>query len=294
MFIERYNGEGLLELFWCLVGRCWRVATSFSVRTQQLPKAFPPLNFIHNLNHQPSNPNLTTQPTHHHRPQYPAAIPNKRKQCDTHPQAKDDCRSQPPTMPPQTPTPSTNPATKRRRIEAANATLRKPFRSPLVARQQQASGTGAGTGAGGEGSPTVTRSTAAGSEAAHPTTPEPGRYGLGGGGRSAGVDGGTNAGAGQVSPAGLKRKFANTKPKSAAASSSTTQREGVREGDDLLVQLYAAQKHLVSDVRAAETRLEVVRQARGIEEAMGSVVEGGDAREGREGGVDFGELVGRW
>ncbi|KAK3905813.1 hypothetical protein C8A05DRAFT_30370 [Staphylotrichum tortipilum] len=53
---------------------------------------------------------------------------------------------------------STNPAAnKRRRIEAANATLRKPFRSPLVSRRQQQPTPGHGTETGGEGSPTVNR-----------------------------------------------------------------------------------------------------------------------------------------
>lgn len=171
-------------------------------------------------------------------------------------------------MPRETPTPSA--ANKRRRIEAANATLRKPFRSPLVSRQQQGtSGVGGGTDA--QGSPAVNRTSHAGKPLLL------GECGAGDGG-----GGGTSVG--RASVAGVKRKLAATTTTTTTKSFSPTAPASSRgdgaaeggggEGGDLLARLHAAQKHLATDLRGAEARLEIVRQARGIEEATSTVVAG--------------------
>ncbi|KAL2257184.1 hypothetical protein VTK26DRAFT_545 [Humicola hyalothermophila] len=78
-------------------------------------------------------------------------------------------------------TPGVPPSAKRRRLEAANATLRKPFRSPLINRQQVRPGIGNSTPDSPSGNLNRDSGVAGAATAVTPATPVPvrGRTGLG-------------------------------------------------------------------------------------------------------------------
>lgn len=211
---------------------------------------------------------------------------------------------------------------KRRRIEAANATLRKPFRSPLVNRQQHETPGPAATDsvtphtpAPARGSrhasntapplstsPTLTpwslqpKEQAAATAATKSLTPRPGRTPL------------------PIKNQATPRPQPQQRPRPgsqctkrggapATATTATQPAQGVKEelqkepgedeeedDEDLLTRLTTAQRTLHSHLRAAQSRLALVRQAAQIERrASSSATE----RPGEPAGVDLTGLIGK-
>ncbi|KAK4105617.1 hypothetical protein N658DRAFT_483068 [Parathielavia hyrcaniae] len=154
-------------------------------------------------------------------------------------------------------TPS-GPAAKRRRIETANATLRKPFRSPLIARKEEEQGDSQALSPSNivRGSPAIAVASPALSGGNHSSPPPPT----------------------QKRPA-------------------TKHVDGHPHGNDddvddvvLLSRILASQRQLASQLRAAQAQLDLVRQARRIEQASAASATAGRAGgEGEgEGGIDGG------
>ncbi|KAL2184092.1 hypothetical protein L209DRAFT_781721 [Thermothelomyces heterothallicus CBS 203.75] len=158
------------------------------------------------------------------------------------------------------------PAAKRRRIEEANATLRKPFRSPLISRRD-------GNPPGSESqqnSPSVNRgSSSTKVNAQAPTTPAPAR-----GYRSSAATPLSSVQNRAPSAAGPKAPASPTSRQSCNPGRGTTElRPGTAAGGnpaeqgDLLHQLHLAQADLANLLRSTQSRLDLARQARHIEEA---------------------------
>ncbi|AEO53620.1 hypothetical protein MYCTH_2295193 [Thermothelomyces thermophilus ATCC 42464] len=159
------------------------------------------------------------------------------------------------------------PAAKRRRIEEANATLRKPFRSPLISRRD-------GNPPGSESqqnSPSVNRgsfSTKINAQA--PTTPAPAR-----GYRSSSaatplssVQNRAPSAAGPKAPASpTSRQSCNPGRGTTELRPGTAAGENPAEQGDLLHQLHLAQADLGNLLRSTQSRLDLARQARHIEQA---------------------------
>ncbi|KAH6853898.1 hypothetical protein B0I37DRAFT_440986 [Chaetomium sp. MPI-CAGE-AT-0009] len=170
------------------------------------------------------------------------------------------------------------PAAKRRRIEAANATLRKPFRSPLVSRQQTE------PGADSAPSPSISRTSPAASFTPHtPVTPAPGR----GGHRPVAASPlfTTSPSPTTTSTPGLLKRHANltSKPNQSPITTTSTpnppnppnrkpkpnpnNNPDPEKDTPLLQQIHLSQTALTTSLRATQARLDLVRQARRIEEA---------------------------
>ncbi|KAK4454810.1 hypothetical protein QBC34DRAFT_433728 [Podospora aff. communis PSN243] len=160
------------------------------------------------------------------------------------------------------------PSAKRRRVEAANSTLRKPFKSPLIKRPAN---------------PNLT------------STPTPRTTGAGTAGRN--VFDGPASGSGiagirisspsplrftPVTPNLKRRSMSPTKGRRTAGS-----REG-GDGDTLQDQLRKIQRETAARIRAAEAELEVVEQAVQIRQ------ESEAKRPGEEIDAELKELVGKW
>ncbi|KAL2125074.1 hypothetical protein VTJ04DRAFT_1439 [Mycothermus thermophilus] len=219
------------------------------------------------------------------------------------------------------------PAAKRRRIEAANLTLRKPFRSPLINRQPTTESSSqtlqqnhhhqqAGTG---RAAPSGTRAIRAPSTPASigrtnaESTPEA----LSAGGEETSppfsrteVDGGSlthkpsqsrlvksSSSSSLKSAPGLTKGSLN-KPACTSTSTSTGTGTGATDHDptnlpNLIHQIQASQKRLQTQLRAAQQRLELVRQARRIEEASKPAADG-DGDGGAEADAGLRERIARW
>lgn len=163
-------------------------------------------------------------------------------------------------------------AAKRRRIEDANATLRKPFRSPLMSRRD-------GTQTISENqqnSPSVNRgsSSPATTNTQTPTTPAPAR-----GHRSSAATPLSSIQSRAFTTAGSKAS-ANPASRQPDDSGGGTAAEPKRKlaaddnpppaaehGEDLLHQLHLAQADLANLLRGTQSRLDLARQARRIEQA---------------------------
>lgn len=189
------------------------------------------------------------------------------------------------------------PAAKRRRIDAANVTLRKPFRSPLVTRQQTTE-TGAdsaqnspsthrappatGTASCVPATPVPTRSSRPAAAATAPSplhansslfttvtanTPQPKRL-------ANPASRSTRASWSHTPASNSRRDPTPSKPKPGPKPNTHSggQEQGEEEEDenddaDLLAQILASQRHLTTHLRTTQQELELVRQARRIEEA---------------------------
>ncbi|KAK4144359.1 uncharacterized protein C8A04DRAFT_27813 [Dichotomopilus funicola] len=149
------------------------------------------------------------------------------------------------------------PAAKRRRIEAANATLRKPFRSPLAGRQKEKGDKPEPRSAPGLGD--AQRPSSTGTE--RPTT----------------VGSSTNTIL-TATPPPTHTRSASRRPVAASPLSTATTAganfspsrhdtaQNDVDGDNLLQQLSRSQTQLQTHLRAAEARLHLVQQAHQIEQ----------------------------
>ncbi|KAH6650602.1 hypothetical protein F5144DRAFT_637654 [Chaetomium tenue] len=161
------------------------------------------------------------------------------------------------------------PAAKRRRIEIANATLRKPFRSPLVNRQQTEPGTESAP------SPSVNRnsSTAASFTPQTPATPAPAR---GGHRLTAASPLSTSPSLASASTPGLppKRPASITSNPTKDPTTTTTPNPPTPKPPStststlpLLTQIQHTQTTLTTTLRTTQARLDLARQAQRIEQA---------------------------
>ncbi|KAL2129145.1 hypothetical protein VTI74DRAFT_8180 [Chaetomium olivicolor] len=189
------------------------------------------------------------------------------------------------------------PAAKRRRIEAANATLRKPFRSPLI-RQPSQSGP-----ENPQDSPSGRRSsTPASINSTSPATPAPSRDP-----RPTAASASPSLTAstpGQNKPATLRSKPRRLLPSTAAANKTplTPSRPGAQpphshktpqdaDADEkvaLLNRIHHSQKQSASHLRTLQSQLEIVRQARHIEQASFA------KRPGQAVDAELRDLTGKW
>ncbi|KAL2141496.1 hypothetical protein VTI28DRAFT_2370 [Corynascus sepedonium] len=166
------------------------------------------------------------------------------------------------------------PAAKRRRIEAANATLRKPFRSPMLSRKDDQPGSESK-----HNSPTITQESPATKVAPQtPTTPAPAR-----GYRppaASPLSSSSSSHDRSPSTAGPKT-YTSQQPRhrvksdlgsgaTTKAKATTTSQSSEQDDNDLLHRLHLSQAHLTTLLRSARTRLDVARQARRIEQTSSS------------------------
>ncbi|KAK4128667.1 hypothetical protein N657DRAFT_639154 [Parathielavia appendiculata] len=168
------------------------------------------------------------------------------------------------------------PAAKRRRIETANATLRKPFRSPLIARNEDDSQTL---------SPSIGRGFTPAASTATPGTPAPAPRGN----RRP-----TNTAVSPLATTSPALSVVNYSPPSRKRPETKTGEDYCHDGD-LLSRISASQRQLASQLRAAQAQLDLVRQARRIEQASSAAKQSGT--NGEEGvGSDAGlrEMISRW
>ena len=201
-------------------------------------------------------------------------------------------------------TPGGAPSAKRRRLDTANATLRKPFRSPMINRQQNKSVSDTGA----QSSPSINQTSAAGIITPQtPATPAPARTGTHAIAASPLASPSlafTSSKPRAERPASLKSRLglasSNRSLRTTSTSTSTSTKtkgggfdgNGDGDGDDnnllLLQQMRASQKLLASHIRSTQQQLDLVRQARRIEQASGR------KRPGEGVDVELRELVGKW
>ncbi|KAK4241576.1 hypothetical protein C8A03DRAFT_41059 [Achaetomium macrosporum] len=179
------------------------------------------------------------------------------------------------------------PAAKRRRIEAANATLRKPFKSPLISRQQNQSGTKT-TLESPSASHSVPATVSTPQTSATPAPVRSQRHAP----PSAGASPLSTA---PILPAGdtpeLKRSTnlnlsLSRSLKATAGAASPGEHQD--EGSDLLHRILASQREMQSRLRETQKRLDLVRQARRIEQASFA------KRPGEPVDAELRELVEKW
>ncbi|GAB1310535.1 Swi5-dependent recombination DNA repair protein 1 [Madurella fahalii] len=222
------------------------------------------------------------------------------------------------------------PAAKRRRVEAANATLRKPFRSPLISRRQQ-SQVQSSPGFSPEkiqnspnGGGVASRASAAASAAGVRTPATPAHAGGPRPEPSAAVAASSplansnrpNPSLGAVDTGGARNvvlarrhrlTVGDSKPSSPDGSpDGDRDGDGVRDGDAnndpslLLQRIDASQREMQAHTRAMQKQLELVRQARRIEQQQQQQQQQRDstsssrAKRGAGGTADLTELVGKW
>ncbi|KAL2271249.1 hypothetical protein VTJ83DRAFT_620 [Remersonia thermophila] len=204
------------------------------------------------------------------------------------------------------------PAAKRRRIEAANITLRKPFRSPLIHRPPAGSGSQDQQQQQQQQQPTTDADRTSSTASATPHTPatpassrnvHPGEEEAAIARTSLSRGGSTSASApsplasraekdrhskhpplprvanfaSRPSPRSLPPSSlaaatsgsarADNRSSGGSSSSNNNNNSACTDADALLRQIQASQRHLALQVRAAQQRLELVQQARRIEEA---------------------------
>lgn len=192
-------------------------------------------------------------------------------------------------------------AAKRRRIEAANVALRKPFRSPFINRQQDGA-----SADGTHNSPSVARDTpTVNSTPRAPATPAPTRNhrsaaaaaaaaGGGGGGTSPfpftspGLTTTTPQPKRSTNPASGPSRGGGPKRTPATTQSTPTNADKDKDKDTLLHQILASQRKLASDLRAAQQQLDLVRHARRLEQASAA------KRPGEPVDAELCEMVARW
>ncbi|KAK0667356.1 hypothetical protein QBC41DRAFT_396081 [Cercophora samala] len=178
------------------------------------------------------------------------------------------------------------PSAKRRRVDTANATLKKPFRSPMINRQaQQSPATSSVNATPTQASPSLSRSIntlsrpSASSSSSIPVTPSrPGN--------PSPLRPGTSSTARR--PLLLQRSF---KPVSTPSPLKQRQQGTTglnNEGDGLLQRIQRSHGELDQQMKKLEKELELVRQAKRIEEASRR------KRPGEEVDAELRELVGRW
>ncbi|KAK4040060.1 hypothetical protein C8A01DRAFT_35932 [Parachaetomium inaequale] len=170
------------------------------------------------------------------------------------------------------------PAAKRRRIDAANATLRKPFRSPLIRQQDDGQPSSSESA---QNSPSTSRAPSVASfTPVTPATPAQARRAVGDAAAAAAAASPLSASPSLTTtasstpglikrsasltsrPGRSSRATATTKPKHGGANSNNNTAE-----DDLLQQLQTSQRTLTTHLRTTQTKLDLVRQARQIEQA---------------------------
>lgn len=180
------------------------------------------------------------------------------------------------------------PAAKRRRIEAANATLRKPFRSPLAGRQTEKGDkpeAPSNPGLGNTQRPSNTKqpATVADSNNFIPiTTPAP------------------NRSASHRLVAASPLSIATTTGAGFSPSRHDTAQNNV-DGDNLLQQLSRSQTHLQTHLRAAQARLHLVQQAHQIEQRAANatnITNSADPNPNPDSAIDVDaelrEMIARW
>ncbi|VBB72346.1 Putative protein of unknown function [Podospora comata] len=167
------------------------------------------------------------------------------------------------------------PSAKRRRVDAANATLKKPFRSPMINRQSPS--TTASNATPTQASPSLSRPPTSSSIPATPSRP----------GNPSPLRLGTNSAAARR-PLLLQKSF---KSVSTPLPFKQRQRDTARstnEGDELLQRIQRSHRELDAQMKKVEKELERVRQAKRIEEASRR------KRPGEEVDAELSELIGKW
>ncbi|KAK0729020.1 hypothetical protein B0T21DRAFT_402988 [Apiosordaria backusii] len=178
------------------------------------------------------------------------------------------------------------PAAKRRRVEAANATLKKSFRSPMINRQsQQSPGTTSAINATPtQNSPSLTRSinhlsrpsTSIPVTPSRPAAPSPLRLGSASTARRSLL---------------LQQQQKSFQPVSSPSPLKQRQQKsnnGNDEGDELLQRIQRSHRDLDQHMKKLEKELELVRQAKRIEQASRR------KRPGEEIDIELKELIAKW
>ncbi|KAK4178647.1 hypothetical protein QBC36DRAFT_324275 [Triangularia setosa] len=175
------------------------------------------------------------------------------------------------------------PAAKRRRVDAANATLKKPFRSPMINRQaQQSPNTATVINANPtHDSPSLThsRNPLSGPSTTFPVTPSrsfaPSPLRLG-----------SNSTVRR--PLLLQKSFRPVSTPSPLTQRQQNINNGTDEGDALLQRIQRSHRDLDTQMKKLEKELELVRQAKRIEEASRR------KRPGEEVDAELKELITKW
>ncbi|KAK4681615.1 hypothetical protein QC764_108940 [Podospora pseudoanserina] len=175
------------------------------------------------------------------------------------------------------------PSAKRRRVDAANATLKKPFRSPMINRQSPSTTTSNATPT--QASPSLSRhsidslsrpptSSSIPATPSRPGNPSPLRLG-------------TNSAAARR-PLLLQKSFKSVSTPLPFKQRQQDTARSTNEGDELLQRIQRSHRELDAQMKKVEKELEQVRQAKRIEEASRR------KRPGEEVDAELSELVGKW
>ncbi|CAP69226.1 uncharacterized protein PODANS_1_8940 [Podospora anserina S mat+] len=175
------------------------------------------------------------------------------------------------------------PSAKRRRVDAANATLKKPFRSPMINRQSPSTTTSNATPT--QASQSLSRrsidsfsrpptSSSIPATPSRPGNPSPLRLG-------------TNSAAARR-PLLLQKSFKSVSTPFPFKQRQQDTARSTNEGDELLQRIQRSHRELDAQMKKVEKELERVRQAKRIEEASRR------KRPGEEVDAELSELVGKW
>ncbi|KAK4193302.1 hypothetical protein QBC35DRAFT_481171 [Podospora australis] len=183
---------------------------------------------------------------------------------------------------PQTQTPRPQDG-KRQRLDAANATLKKPFRSPMINRQASAGNTPPSSAAQ---SPRTTnyRETPAKTPSARPSTLPPItplRPSTAAGASPLTSRTATNTAATNTASRPLHRSLVFSTPR-------PQKRQEETESDDFLARIQRSHREMQDQLKEMQKQLDLIRQAKRIKEASER------KRPGEEIDIELKELVGKW
>ncbi|KAK4231194.1 hypothetical protein QBC38DRAFT_467097 [Podospora fimiseda] len=167
------------------------------------------------------------------------------------------------------------PSAKRRRAEAANATLKKPFKSPMINRQQATPTTNKSSAASTQNLPSVNKFTKP-PQPKVPVTPlRPQKI---------------PAPSPLSTSSSFTTPFINHTPQQQQQTPipSRYQSGPKNDEDDLLARVQASQNQMNAHLRALQTELDLIRQAKRIEDASKK------KRPGEEIDAELKELVTKW